>query len=266
MMRRVTIALFLIMSFCRAEGQKLDNIEKQLLQYANEIDKWDTLSSQGDDCYDSLKAANKSLLEYIKKTAKINYKILSGSFKQFGKTRVNILSSGDKKIRLYCWDVGGLGSARSFNTILVYSKSKGSIGTLILNDDSEAEEGDVCTGDFYDTIYTVKLNNGEATYLLSSTGIASHSLYGHEISAYKLQNGKIGQFPIFKTKDKTFNSIGFGIDYLVPGNEYNNYGTTIKLSSDSKTMYIPLINSDDVITGKYLVYKFDGKHFVYQKK
>jgi hypothetical protein len=63
---------------------------------------------------------------------------------------------------------------------------------------------------------------------------------------------------------ETVGEISFTCDLDVPGNEHAEM-PEIRISKDKRTIYIPVINKDDKVTTKDLVYKFDGNRFVYDK-
>lgn len=83
-------------------------------------------------------------------------------------------------------------------------------------------------------------------------------MYGRE---WKL----INTVPFFKTSNKIVSSIGFEYDLATAVNKNVSYAPDFKFSKDKKTLYVPLIAKNNAITGKYLVYKFNGYHFVYDK-
>jgi hypothetical protein len=133
--------------------------------------------------------------------------------------------------------------------------------------EDEDSEGVVCSGEYYDRLYTIHTKDSGNIYLVVGYGEYASGLGGISLTAYKLRNGElIGAYPFFKTAKTIVGEINFQYDLQSPKNENKKAEMPdIRLSKDKQTVYIPVITRNDEITKRDLVYKFDGNRFVYDK-
>ena len=264
-MKNLLLVLSFILYSLSTHGQSISSIEKQLINYSNEIDKWERIKFD-DDNYDSLQVTNTALLEYLKSTAINNPSILIAPFKGLDKTNIHIVSSADKKIRVFWWNTATGGTCRFYNAILVYRIGKSSLELKVLNDISKDNYDHNDPGEFYLNIYTFHTLDGKTIYLFEGMAIEWSSCFAFDMQAYAIRNGRlIDDVPFFKTQTRRFNTIGFETDYSANVNRDAPDHVEFKMSKDNKTLYVPLIKDNGRITNKFLVYKFNGHQFVYDK-
>lgn len=260
---RILLLFVVSFLFCgfTARGQSVQEIEDKVYAYLQAIEKWD---SSNENNYDSLIKANKSLLDYLNETLPINKATLKYSFEKLRATRMNILSSDDNKFRVYSWYLFGSMGVRSFNVLAQYEVSNGS-KVKIINDDSKADEFDVCSGGSYSQLYTIHTKKAGNVYLTISAAKYAMGLYGESMDAYAIDKDRLNDtFKLFKTVNKALSSISCVYDFALDANKKIRQAS-IKVSSDKRTIYVPLINKNDEITVKFLIYKFDGNYFVFDK-
>jgi hypothetical protein len=212
---------------------------------------------------DSLREINKDLIDCLKAACENNAETITAKFSC--PVGLNILTSEDGRFRIYNWDVGQAGAAASFNTLAQY-RSKNGVKTLIINDASTLGESDVCSGSYYSKLYSIRTLDGSYIYVALQHSKYASGYGGVSITAYKLKDGNlICQFPCFITSSKSVGYIGFNYDFSLPINRDAEF-PEIKFSKDNSLIYVPVIDTDDAVTKKYLTYKFDGYRYVFQNK
>lgn len=102
---------------------------------------------------------------------------------------------------------------------------------------------------------TVTSTNGKTIYL------AERLNYGvYSIAAFTKSNGKYVEEKAFKVR-KNYQSVINSVKYNDWVSSDPNGGFFAFNKSDN-TLYVPLINEDLVGSDRYIVYRFDGQHFV----
>lgn len=245
----------------------MEEIEDRVFRFMLAIEKWDTTSiDENENKFDSLVNTNKALLDYLSRVLAKNRATLRYGFKKLKDAHLKVLTSDDKKFRIYCWYVGGGGTARSYNALIQYAGLKEN-KVVVLNDDSKAEEGYVCTGSVYSELHTIRTNSNSYAYLVIGNTIIWNGGGDHFIKAYAIDNGRLNDsIKFFKTASKKVNSISCYYDLTLGVNRNREVDFPhLKFSMDKQKLYVPLIKENDEITSKYLVYKFDGNYYVFDK-
>lgn len=229
----------------------------QIASYISEINRF-----RADGLFDSLEKVNTALLTYLQEKSTTTPELLDIDLSSMDTAGMIILTSEDKKFRIYCWDTETGGTMRFFNSLIQYRTGKGS-ESVVLNDIAKTEE----PGDFYREIYTVHAKTGNTYYLLTSRGIYSSRDIVEVIRAYAIENGKLNDsVKLFRTTRQQLNEITYTCDFF--SNIDSNTGSQrnlIRLSDDKQTLFIPVVNDKDEVTDKSLIYKFDGNQFVFDK-
>ena len=102
---------------------------------------------------------------------------------------------------------------------------------------------------------SVTATNGKTIYL---TERLNYGLYS--IAAFTKSNGKYVEEKAFKVRK--------GYQSVINSVKYDNWissdlnGGFFAFNKSDNTLYVPLINEDLVGSDRYIVYKFDGQHFV----
>ena len=260
MMKKTTLFITLILLSFGGKAQSVKQIEDKMYRYTKSIDKW---GEDDEEFYDSLKKDNKDLLNYmVRKLTKAPATLLY-DFPKLKKSRIDILTSDDNKFRIYCWAIGYNSTAQSFDALLQYKSDSGT-KIKILNDDSKGVEGDVYTGAYYKALFTKATKTRGNIYLVISNEVASGAMGVIILKAYSVENGKLcDTVRLFKTTKKTLNSFSFYYDLSNPATKDTIASTS--LSEDKMRLKIPVVVENGLITDKYIVYKFDGDYFVFDK-
>lgn len=103
----------------------------------------------------------------------------------------------------------------------------------------------------------VKANNGKTIYL---TERQNYGLYS--VAAFTKSKGKYVEEKAFKVKG-SYQSVINSVRYDL-WNTSNPKGEFFCYDKSDKTLYVPLINENLQGSDHYIVYKFDGEHFVHK--
>ena len=101
---------------------------KQVTSYISEINRFRT-----DGLFDSLEKVNTALLTYLQEKSTTTPELLDIDLSSMDTAGMIILTSEDKKFRIYCWDTETGGTMRFFNSLIQYRTGKGS-ESVVLND------------------------------------------------------------------------------------------------------------------------------------
>lgn len=249
--------VLLAMSINPAFALDTNQIDKQLTSMLQKISTYG--QNQADD-YEKLEATNDEILKLLKKSS-IDPHMMKAPLKESTENGLSAFVSDDKKLRCYCWDTMTGGTMHFFYSLIAYDVGNNKIKCNVLNPSNKNSEGED-PGSCFEGVDTIKTTDGKTVYLVRDLFVGSGMIHGRSITAYTIANGKLIEYPFFQTSKKLLKSINFGFG------EYSDEAE-IKLSSDKKTLKIPVIKptEDDTgsATGKYLNYVFNGTRFVFKK-
>ena len=258
------VALFSIVLFLSfaAKAQTVKQVEDSMMYYLGNIGRWSASADRPkNDNFDSLDSYNIDLQHYIKIEMSKRSATLTADFARAIKKGMTIATSDDHKFRIYSWDEESGGTMHIFRAILQYKMADGHTYCRLICPKQEgvldiSDKGDG-PGYFYPNIYTIHAKN-KVYYLAIRKAIYSSKDCSTGIQAFAIQDGMVNDsIAVFKTKTELLNSIDCGYDW---DGDFN----AIKLSPDKKKLYIPLVDGE-IKTNKYLVYKFDGNQFIFDK-
>jgi hypothetical protein len=181
---------------------------------------------------------------------------------------MNIVSSEDKALRIYCWDSWTSKKAHRFNSLVQYRQGS----EVIVTPWSDVAAGRGRVGkalNCFSEINIVKDKDAQPIYLVMSFRISEENEGGHELTAYRIDSTlhPVELFNFYGTlkntlsvhNDKTFRGAPSGDD------------TNIKISPDGQKIYVPVLRSSNpnrkVVENEknYHVYQFNGSEFVYKE-
>jgi hypothetical protein len=230
-------------------------IDSTIVSYMHNI------NAQRGNWSESLDTFNKELLDYL--TAICSYpEVLNYEFTGADTVGMSILTSEDKKFRIYCWDTETGGTMRFYNSIFQYRTGSGS-KFVVANDISA---GDLDAGAYYYKMHTIKPISRPFYYLALYMGIGSSRDMLDGIRSFAIKGDNLDHsIKVFQTTKTILNDISYYYD-AVHSHIYETEQTNeIELSSDKQTLYIPVVDENYGKTNRRLTYKFDGERFVYQK-
>ncbi|MBL7718515.1 MAG: hypothetical protein JNL72_06755 [Flavipsychrobacter sp.] len=247
----------------KQEGVRVEP-SKELPAFADSIRAY-LLAIDGakeNDNYDTLAIVNAALLRYLEYASVTYPALLNVDFPGVDTLGMAILTSDDRKFRIYCWDTRTGGTMRFFNSVAQYSTNTGA-ATMTFND---IASGDI--GVWYPKLHTITTQTRGTIYLAHTRAIASSRDVADGISAYAIaDDGRLNDSIVaFKTATKNLNDISYSYDYH--SNIDDSTGAqrnTLRLSEDKRTLYVPIVGDNEQVTSRSLVYKFDGDYFVFDK-
>lgn len=249
-----------------AQKESLEQVDKKVAGYLKKINYWayefrDTtgviISS------DSVDASNVRLISYFKKSLLSNPKTITFPFDSSIKNGLHIFRSEDGNLTFYCWNTGSGGTWHFYDDIVQYKTSKG-VKPEVLNDALDGSDPPNC-GEFYDTLFTIKAKSDRTIYLLKTFNQLWTSEDITSIDAYEIKQNKLVRVKAFKTAKKSVSSISYEYDYFSTYDDKTmKEKYYIRLSPDKQMLYIPVVIGTKV-TNRNLVYRFNGKQFVYDK-
>lgn len=245
---------------------------------------------------DSLWLVNAQMMAYLKKICARQPGTLQDEVRPTDSagnplSGINILTSQDNRLRIYCWDTRTGAYQNHFNAIAQVAAKGGNTRMLVLNDIAGGDANDDRAGTLYSDVCRVRTLLGKTYYLVMDHKVYNNRGGGHAIHAYTIDKGSLIPAAIFKTNGKLQHTIAVEHD-MAPYGEWAEDDANIKLSDDSKTMYVPLLKKDSPAprrdslevkpvtaaagtadnanagTGSrdYYIYRFDGFHYVYDKE
>jgi hypothetical protein len=246
-------------------------MEETMNEYLTQIKKTSqdtTRSSQ-----DSLWGANIYLMSYLKSMCKLYPGMMGEEFRDVGDIDgkmygINILTSEDKALRIYCWDSWTSKAVHRFNSIAQYRVGN-NVEVIPWADVSEVRGRIGKALQCYSEINTVYDKDERPVYLVMSFGINEGHEGAHQLAAYTIDS-VLRPLAIFNFYGDMKSTLVVSSDKAVKG-EWTDDDTNIKISPDGKAVYVPVVkrgNPDKKQPKEqrnYHVYQFNGTEFVYKE-
>ncbi|WP_276133915.1 hypothetical protein [Polluticoccus soli] len=250
----------LVLSICLTSTIAVAQTSNLLASYESHLsrlNKWEQ-EYANDFRYDSLEAINKSLIRLLIQ----NPGLLNADFSKLNGKGSVVSTSEDKRVRIYSWDDGTGGTMRSANSVIHYKVGSQIKSEELLKDEDTMEYRMV---PFYRDLHSVATPTDSfyvvVTHLIGSSGVGSY-----EIQAFKIVSDTLDwNVKAFETKSKILSSISYEYDVTWGGPNRTADPPVIKIDWPKKTFRIPLIDEKNRITGRHLVYAFNGQRFKYQR-
>ena len=248
------IIVVLCFAHCRSFAQT--NPVSELMHLFDNLDKWD--EKQDDNKGDSLESINHSIEHLL-----IQNPALLGENFEFDSYGRRMLTSEDKKIRIYCWDDRLGGTMRYAYSVMHYKGKHGYVSLDICKDTAE-DPPTLCP--FYRELYTFNTKKGDTVYISITQFVFSTGAGAFTVEAFKLVGDSLAwDVPFFQTRTKTLGSINYEYDISYGGPNRSYEGSiAINISKETGELFIPLINDRNKITGNFLKYIFNGEVFKYE--
>lgn len=204
---------------------------------------------------DKLQKVNAEFLAFMQRTLE-DAGTLTVKLPKSGDAGLKAFGSDDGLVRFYSWDTGTGGTMHFYVDLVQF---KGAKGVHVRKFHPDGSEGD--TGYFYHDVHSIRTADGKAVYLPTYRAIYSGPDHSDGITAYAIKGDDFVKVPVFKTKTQLLDSIDVPASLL----EWDDRDL-IKFKDNVRTLLIPLIGKDNKVTGRYLIYKFDGGKFVFDPK
>jgi len=239
--------LFLILAFSTSvPAQSNRAIERELVGHMKNIERFSRGGTKQD--YDRQdkeeRALKRKLLRYSRRPSILNY-----DFPELGRL-MKILTSDDRRLRLYSWDSPSGGTMSFTETVLQYQGSDG-----VLRASSEEIGGESGGMGRYPLEIRSLMTKTGPVYVVITTARASNIM-----ECAKFVNAKL-----FKTQSGLSSEIKFSYDNQSFKN--NQFNQVIKFDRKSNTITFPVVIvesgwGEGRITDDLITYKFNGTHFV----
>lgn len=186
---------------------------------------------------------------------------------------VTVLTTPDKKVKIYSWDTGLGGTSPDFSSYVKYDAGDSIRSEYIgaftnskyLCASDIAKDGyEVYDGSFIQSLYQVDTQSTSPLYILSAY-FRSSSVEGSQTAiAFSIENGKLVKQDFIDSDGNATNTIS--CDYYIPDWYFTTDGLgwdwVMSFDDKTKTLYVPE-RSDMVMTDRYECFKFDGGQMKY---
>lgn len=269
-LRTTILFLFFAATLGDARAQSPLEVEAKIKEWVGGINYWRFQYSAEDTSFghevvarDSIFAKNAQLMQYLLTTAPKVPGILKRKFELPDDVDMNIISTEDKKLTLFCWNTHTGTMADFYNAVALYETADG-VKTLKIAE--VVNEGTVqkASGEYYDVL-AITNNKGERCYIMLARLKMAEKDMLNIVASYIVQGNQLKTAELFLGGTSAGKYITYMYDYM------SNYDfekmkeiNTIHLSKNGKKLYIPEVDSN-IMTGKWQVYNFDGSKFVYDK-
>ena len=250
------IGVGLLLISTAASAQTPQAVEKDLVTYLDNMAKYGSYAGAYDDKKLSDNAA--LLREALTKNG-TRRDILDYAFPALAE-KMYIVTSPDKRFRIYSWDLEDGGTMHDFEFIVQYAGKSGAVGVW----SPDPGEGG---GGFYTDIFQTDSASGPI-YLAVSTFIGSTSENGQTIEAFTVTGDKLDDKPkVIQTTKGLTNSISFGYDFFSVVDHTERPVKLVFWNASDKSFRFPVVIEDAKtpngrVTNKFITYKFNGKYFV----
>ncbi len=261
-MNRYFLFLFVALS-CAAQSSAQPASSKAFLQKLDALaDSVSAASSPDNKDYKRLESANARLRNWLLKEGAAHPEWLQVGPVNFERGAVCVLTSADRRFRIYWWDTETGGTMHFYAGVIQYLAAPGRAGTLDLDDKRTMEDGG-SPGYWYDELYSVTTKSGNTFYLPVYGADYSTRDKASGIRAYTIRAGKLrGDVPFFFTKTKQYSDISYNYDFFKYAGREEGLPQLTYLEKEREVV-IPVVTKDNTITDRVLVYRFDGERFVY---
>jgi len=260
------ILIFILFGSASAFGQDMKEIEAKLVSVFHKYDEWndkrvdfrdkDDFDSMG-ICYDSMHTAEASFTNLLLYYTSKYPTTLQYDFKELRKVRIGVLTSSDKKFRIYCWLEKDHGTMIEITNIFQF-ESGGKVYSEYINpyqteDPAESDEEPDLTD--YDSIYSLSLGN-RTIYIGEWSAIEDGSDFGAGFNFFEVKDSVLDtELPIIKQGKHLKSSIS---TWYRPTEDYVDITKCVKAG---KILKIRRGNRMGVLSKKYDVYWFNGKYY-----
>ena len=264
------VFLFLVSPAHAQEAHRVA-IEETLREYLLEIraNSLDT-SRTGQEL---LWGANISLMAYLKNICQRFPGMMTEEFASVGDIDgrmygMNIITSEDKNMRIYCWDTWTSREQHRFNSLLQY-KIGNEITTTAWADVAESRGRIGKALNCFSEINVIYDKEEKPIYLVMSYRMNDGHEGGHELNAYRLDSILVPA-PVFNFYGQMKSSLSVYNDRTTKGKTSED-DTNIKIGADGRSVYVTVIHrskTNPATKGdekNYHVYQFNGSEFVYKE-
>ncbi len=236
------------------------NAEKELNAHLQHIQYWRYEYSAEDTSFpgevnqdDSVKNANKQLFQYLLSEGKRKAELLKADIKLPENSDLKYVTSEDKKLRIYCWDIQAGLPTHYYNAIAVF-ETGGALQTAVMNEVPEHIIESTPTGYMYTEIAAIAGNGGAKYYLPFFTAQSVAQGVTKGVQAFTL-NGGLKESMVFGGAAIIKYSYDHASNY-----DFKKMKERYTIHLEKGKLLVPVVESKNV-TGTWQVYMWNGEQF-----
>ncbi len=236
------------------------NAEKELNAHLQHIQYWRYEYSAEDTSFpgevnqdDSVKNANRQLLQYLLSEGKRKTELLKADIKLPENSDLKYVTSEDKKLRIYCWDIQAGLPTHYYNAAAVF-ETGGALLTAVINEVPESIVESTPTGYMYTEIATITGNGGAKYYLPFFTAQSVEQGVTKGVQAFTL-NGGLKESMILGGSAIIKYSYDHASNY-----DFKKMKERYTIHLEKGKLLVPVVESKNV-TGTWQVYMWNGEQF-----
>ncbi len=203
---------------------------------------------------DSVSKANKVFRQKLKYYASTHPFTLNLRFRDLDSSFLTISTANDGLFRIYSWDTNLGGTMRHFENLFQY-KAGAKVSAILKADTDEANREYNYN---YSNIYTLKAHDN-TFYLAIYQGQFSRKDRTEGIRVFAIENGVLNdKVNLIKTADGLQSQLYY---YYNIFSVTDSISPNIRYNEALKTISLPVVAAHGKLTGKRVVYKFNGRCF-----
>jgi hypothetical protein len=256
-MKKLSIVIAFIVgtaSFAQAQTTNIPIAEAVLVKMYNRVNYW-AGNQDKPAALDSLEAANTRFKKQLQLVTSSNKATLSYPFKALIKAGVQIVTAPDGAFRVYSWNTQTGGTMQYYRNVYQFGSGAAVYARLASYDADEMDNGVSIK-----SIYSISIQ-GKPCYLVVGIAVGSSRDIGEEVRGYTVDNDKLNEAKVIKTKSGLHSKIAFSYDAMSVVNIPYQKRPTIHYQAATQTLYIPLVDVNYKMSGKYISYHFNGSVF-----
>jgi hypothetical protein len=253
-------AIILYIALLLAGPLYAQNAEKELNAHLQHIQYWRYEYAAEDTSFpgevnqeDSVRNANKQLLEYLLNEGKRKAELLKADIKLPENSDLKYVTSEDKKLRIYCWDIQAGTSTHYYNAVAIYDVG-GALKMAIINEVPAAIAASTPTGYIYTSVETIIGNNGAKHYLPFFTSQSVEKGVTKGVAAYTISND-LKEATLFNSSASIIYAYDHASNY-----DFKKMKERYVIHLERNKLYVPEVEGMNV-TGKWIVYVWNGEQF-----
>jgi hypothetical protein len=274
MIQRSLVILFglLFMTCTETDAQSVEEgyVKEALAHHLRVI-------KSNDAFYPVRSKANNALDSFLQDAGKQYPQMITWNFEGLDTLGLKVLTSSDKKLRMYVWDQNHSDLTLvlrngKVDTFIDQSKFYGTVVQYVNPSGEQTTEGRTQTGEanMYTAIRTINTASSKTVYLASSHFIDDiDSLDGAiKLESFVIKNGYRGlyNYDFFHGNGDSASSVSYYYNLKESAPLSFKKLPLITLSPDRTTLTVPLSSEEGRVSDDNLLYRFTGEKFVFEKK
>jgi outer membrane lipoprotein-sorting protein len=267
-MKTVLLHIVLLLGCVATQAQSVQQVELEIQAHLKHIQYWRFEYSPEDTSFktkvspeDSLVNANTMLVSYLMKVCSKQPELLRYNFKFPENSDMRIATSDDGKMRIYSWDANTGENEHDYYTVCQYLTANG-VKAVFDMEFRKKSEPQKPTGNNFQKIIVVNASN-ITYYLAVSSDITTDNNVVKQILALGVSGNELLDRVIFSTNGQSASSIKYTYNYS-SNYDFRKMKEEYDIRLEKNKLYIPEV-ADYKMTGKYVIYNFDGEKFVLGK-